>query len=80
MAEDEGASKGHTISLRKQLITGSCIVAWFILNMIITNLNKWIFVRYHFKYPGFLTGVHMLTCAALGKIVLTFFKYPGFLT
>ena len=38
----------------------ACIASWFGLNMIIANLNKWIFHRYSFRYPALLTDLHML--------------------
>ena len=38
----------------------ACIASWFVLNMIIANLNKWIFHRYSFRYPALLTDLHML--------------------
>ena len=51
----------------------ACIVAWFVLNMTIANLNKWIFHRYSFRYPALLTDLHMLASFVLGRIALSFF-------
>jgi len=38
--------------------------------MTIANLNKWIFHRYHFRYPALLTGLHMVACYALCSVTL----------
>ena len=46
------------------------------LNMIIANLNKWIFHRYSFRYPALLTDLHMLASFVLGRVALMFFMSP----
>ena len=46
------------------------------LNMIIANLNKWIFHRYSFRYPALLTDLHMLASFVLGRLALLFFMSP----
>ena len=54
----------------------ACIGSWFVLNMIIANLNKWIFHRYSFRYPALLTDLHMLASFVLGRVALVFFMSP----
>ena len=54
----------------------ACIGSWFVLNMIIANLNKWIFHRYSFRYPALLTDLHMLASFVLGRVALMFFMSP----
>lgn len=45
------------------------VTAWFVLNIIIGNLNGWI-LRYGFDYPVLLTLIHMFVCYVLAGIVL----------
>lgn len=47
-----------------------CILSWFVLNMTIANLNKWIFHRYAFRYSALLTALHMVACFVLSAIAL----------
>jgi len=49
-----------------------CVVAWFVLNMIIANLNKWIMGKqgYGFRYSALLTVLHMLACWVLSALTL----------
>ena len=46
------------------------------LQMIIANMNKWIFHHHKFSYPGVLTCMHMMTCALLGRCVLQWTGRP----
>jgi len=46
------------------------VAAWFVLNMTIANLNKWIFHRYPFNYPATLTGCHMIACYGLSAATM----------
>ena len=50
--------------------TALCVSAWFVLNMTIANLNKWIYHRYAFRYSAMLTALHMLVCCGLSAITL----------
>jgi drug/metabolite transporter (DMT)-like permease len=52
------------------------IVAWFVLNIIIGNLNGWI-LRSGFEYPVLLTTVHMILCWLLSGIALMSCMHPG---
>eukprot|EP00316_Scyphosphaera_apsteinii_P020657 CAMPEP_0119318728 /NCGR_PEP_ID=MMETSP1333-20130426/47434_1 /TAXON_ID=418940 /ORGANISM="Scyphosphaera apsteinii, Strain RCC1455" /LENGTH=348 /DNA_ID=CAMNT_0007324981 /DNA_START=11 /DNA_END=1057 /DNA_ORIENTATION=- len=65
----------HSISQRG--VAAIHVILWFALNMVITNLNKWIFHRYAFGYPGFLTCLHMVACYALGRLSLACFFTPS---
>ena len=52
------------------------IVTWFILNIIIGNLNGWI-LRHGFTYPVLLTVVHMICCWVLAGVSLLTCMHPG---
>jgi len=73
-APDSPKKKRHSLS--QQGVATVCVVLWFALNMVITNLNKWIFHKYKFGYPGTLTCMHMITCCFLGWLAVTFCFTP----
>lgn len=52
------------------------IIAWFILNIIIGNLNGWI-LRSGFNYPVLLTLVHMVVSWILAGLSLISCMHPG---
>ena len=52
------------------------ITAWFVLNIIIGNLNGWI-LRNGFTYPVLLTVVHMVCCWLLAGASLLSCMHPG---
>eukprot|EP01103_Thecamoeba_quadrilineata_P005037 TRINITY_DN14892_c0_g1_i1.p1 TRINITY_DN14892_c0_g1~~TRINITY_DN14892_c0_g1_i1.p1 ORF type:complete len:323 (+),score=50.25 TRINITY_DN14892_c0_g1_i1:87-1055(+) len=43
------------------LATLLAVIGWFVLNISIANVNKWIFTNFDFQYPVFLTMLHMVT-------------------
>jgi len=47
------------------IYTAVAICAWFLLNVSINNVNKWVFYRRDFHYPVALTLCHMLVCHLL---------------
>ena len=55
---------------RRSAAMCASVAAWFILNMLIANLNKYLFHRWSFKYPALLTNLHMLASFVLGRIAL----------
>ena len=52
------------------------VSAWFVLNILIGNLNGWI-LRNGFNYPVLLTVVHMVCCWALAGVSLLTCMHPG---
>ena len=46
-------------------VTVLIIFTWFLLNIVINNLNGWILKTHGFAYPVTLTTVHMICCWAL---------------
>lgn len=50
--------------------TWLAVVVWFVLNMTIANLNKFIFKRHDLQYAALLTLLHMLACWALSYLSL----------
>lgn len=61
---------------RQRFFTASCVCAWFLLNMTIANLNKWIFHQYAFHQPALLTFLHMAACWVLGRAAMAFCFKP----
>jgi drug/metabolite transporter (DMT)-like permease len=52
------------------------IASWFVLNIIIGNLNGWV-LRDGFEYPVLLTVVHMVCCWMLSGLSLISCMHPG---
>ena len=46
----------------ERLRTGGAVGCWFVLNIIIGNLNGWILKKHAFAYPVLLTSIHMVVC------------------
>ena len=76
--DPEDKQRGRRLLLQpgRTLTRLACIASWFVLNMIIANLNKWVFHRYSFKYPALLTDLHMLASFVLGRVALSCFMSP----
>jgi len=52
------------------------IVGWFAFNISIANVNKWIFSSYDFRYPVFLTCLHMIVSMILSALLIKGGWYP----
>ena len=52
------------------MYTFACVTMWFLLNMTIANLNKWIFSKHKFSYAALLTLLHMIACFVLSAVTL----------
>lgn len=50
------------------------VLVGFAISVCLTNLTKWLYVEYSFRYPLFLTGTHMLTSYAASAMALFVFK------
>lgn len=46
------------------------IAGWFAFNISIANVNKWIFSKYHFNFPIFLTLIHMVCSMILSSLAI----------
>jgi drug/metabolite transporter (DMT)-like permease len=56
--------------------TFAAVVGWFVFNISIANVNKWIFTNYDFRYPVFLTLIHMVCSMILSAISIRGGWYP----
>jgi len=52
------------------------VLGWFILNISIANVNKWIFSKYDFQYPVFLTLIHIVCSMILSSFTIRCGWYP----
>jgi len=48
------------------------VIGWFVFNISIANVNKWIFSNYNFRFPVFLTLIHMGCSMILSAIAIRF--------
>ncbi|XP_070571916.1 uncharacterized protein [Ptychodera flava] len=48
------------------------IIGWLLLNIAMSNVNKWIFVQYNFNYPIILTTLHMITLFVVQSVIIRF--------
>lgn len=51
----------HTLPLVATVLT------WLVTGSTMSGLNKWIFAVHNFRYPVFLSSLHMLTAVVVGK-------------
>ncbi|XP_043716009.1 probable sugar phosphate/phosphate translocator At1g12500 [Telopea speciosissima] len=59
---------GHFLS--PNLITALIIASWYLSNIGVLLLNKYLLSIYGYRYPIFLTMLHMLSCAAYSFIAI----------
>uniref|UniRef100_A0A8C5Q1J0 Solute carrier family 35 member E4 n=1 Tax=Leptobrachium leishanense TaxID=445787 RepID=A0A8C5Q1J0_9ANUR len=50
----------------------TAVLIWLITGTTISSLNKWIFAVYNFRYPLFLSSLHMLTAVLLNYPLLRY--------
>lgn len=48
----------------------TAILSWFVLNIMIASINKWVISVDHFEYPALLTLIHMICSCMLSAISL----------
>jgi len=60
----------------QELCTILSIVGWFAFNISIANVNKWIFSSFEFRYPVFLTLLHMAVGMILSAVMIKGGWYP----
>eukprot|EP00127_Corallochytrium_limacisporum_P002331 Clim_evm119s109 gene=Clim_evmTU119s109 len=58
-------------NLKVALVTA----VWFLSNITISNVNKVIFKFYDFKFPIFVTIVHMVVCSIMSFLFLRVFRF-----
>ncbi|KAJ4955524.1 hypothetical protein NE237_012307 [Protea cynaroides] len=56
--------------LSPNLVTALIIASWYLSNIGVLLLNKYLLSFYGFRYPIFLTMLHMLSCAAYSFIAI----------
>jgi len=59
-----------------ELPTISAVLGWFVFNISIANVNKWILTNYNFRFPVFLTLLHMVCSMLLSAIAIKGGWYP----
>lgn len=52
------------------IITASIIIVWYASNIGLLLLNKFLLSNYGYKYPIFLTCLHMVSCTIMSYVVL----------
>nr|XP_043609891.1 probable sugar phosphate/phosphate translocator At5g05820 [Erigeron canadensis] len=57
-----------------QWFTSGLVLSWYISNIGVLLLNKYLLSNYGFKYPIFLTMCHMTACSLLSYIAIVWFK------
>lgn len=65
--------KGSSQS-QKQWFTVGLVSAWYVSNIGVLLLNKYLLSNYGFKYPIFLTMCHMIACSLFSYIAIVWFK------
>ena len=56
----------------RRVTTVGVVLAWMFFNGSINNVNKWLFFKYHFDYPLFVTACHQLACVLFSGVALKF--------
>ncbi|XP_053329519.1 solute carrier family 35 member E4 [Spea bombifrons] len=82
MEPSEGASSASIIQPKldqppmgkgvTKLYLVAAVLLWLVTGTTISSLNKWIFVVYNFRYPLFLSSLHMLTAVLMEYPMLRF--------
>ncbi|TPX71099.1 hypothetical protein SpCBS45565_g01327 [Spizellomyces sp. 'palustris'] len=60
--------------MRKALVAGSYILAWYTTSLVLSLYNKWLFSEdhYNFKFPLFTTMIHMIMQFSLSGVAVAF--------
>lgn len=65
-------------SLSPTVTTAAAIASWYLSNIGVLLLNKYLLSFYGFRYPIFLTMLHMLSCSIYSYIAITFLRLVHF--
>ncbi|KAE8671563.1 putative sugar phosphate/phosphate translocator [Hibiscus syriacus] len=60
--------------LSPNLLTALIIASWFISNIGVLLLNKYLLSFYGYRYPIFLTMLHMISCASYSYVAINFLE------
>ncbi|CAI0417397.1 unnamed protein product [Linum tenue] len=60
------------------VLTASIIASWYFSNIGVLLLNKYLLSFYGYRYPIFLTMLHMISCAAYSHIAIRFLEVVPF--
>ena len=56
------------------ILTSVIIASWYLSNIGVLLLNKYLLSFYGFRYPIFLTMLHMISCACYSHVAITFLE------
>ena len=56
------------------MMTLAMVAAWYVSNIGVLLLNKYLLSNYGFKYPIFLTMCHMTACSLFSYIAIAWLK------
>ncbi|XP_010276035.1 PREDICTED: probable sugar phosphate/phosphate translocator At1g12500 [Nelumbo nucifera] len=71
-------NSGIGSSLSPNLLTALIIASWYFSNIGVLLLNKYLLSYYGYRYPIFLTMIHMLSCAAYSFIAIHWLELVPF--
>ena len=60
--------------LSPNLLTALIFASWFMSNIGILLLNKYLLSFYGYRYPIFLTMLHMISCACYNYVAINFLE------
>ncbi|KAK4260495.1 hypothetical protein QN277_003597 [Acacia crassicarpa] len=64
--------------LSPKLVTALMIVSWYLSNIGVLLVNKYLLSIYGYRYPIFLTMLHMLSCSAYSYVAIHFLELVSF--
>lgn len=68
----------YSLSLSPSILTAAIIAAWYFSNIGVLLLNKYLLSFHGFRYPIFLTMLHMLSCAAYSLFAIKWLEIVPF--
>ncbi|KAH7549525.1 hypothetical protein JRO89_XS13G0045100 [Xanthoceras sorbifolium] len=69
------SSIGSYSFISPNLLTALIIASWYLSNIGVLLLNKYLLSFYGYRYPIFLTMLHMLSCALYSYVAINFFEF-----
>ncbi|KAK8482012.1 hypothetical protein V6N13_073500 [Hibiscus sabdariffa] len=72
----DGRNSFYTVGsyLSPSLLTALIIASWFMSNIGVLLLNKYLLSFYGYRYPIFLTMLHMISCASYSYVAINFLE------
>lgn len=71
---NNGVNGSSFLILSPHVLTAVIIASWYLSNIGVLLLNKYLLSFYGFRFPIFLTMLHMLACAAYSYISINFLE------